>query len=388
MIAMMSAMNSLGNNPAKSAANGPIKSQHQDANKLNQKDPAQEDRSEYEQALSEVSGADESQSKQEAASAKDEGSQEGKTGSDNEQVSTDNAQETVELQPAIIPPAESGTVLAGEHVSELTARRLANKIAGGAQTNQAQSITIMQSLQHQAKTAESAVTTLVQGHTDAKSAAVTSTSDAASSADSAAAVKAALANSTLVKNTMPLTLEGALANAHGTKNLDVASLRVEQQVGDVAPVDRLLAQPTPAKYEWSMVKLDSQQQNWSRQLCNVLQDRIEMQINQHIKQAKIRLDPPELGRLDLTVRFDGDRLSVVVNSSNASVREALQESLANLKGGLADQFGAGVDVNVGGDSLPKQFKESENSVALHSVEEQEMIEHLPAQMSGWLNALA
>ncbi len=401
MIAMMSSMNCLGNHPAKSATNGPIKTQSQDANKLNQKDAAQEDRSEYEQALSKVSGADEGQSKEEVLSVKDEESSTAKTDSDNDQESTDNP-EAGGVQPGIIPPPVSGAErgLTGEHANELAAHQSTGKSVPDVRINQAEPIGVLQSLKYQTKTAEGAVTTQVQGviqeHADAKStvvksAVVTATGDAASSADSASAVKAAmaLANSTTVKNTMPLTLEGALASSHQYKNtLDVTSLRVEQQVGDVSQVDRLLAQPTPTKYEWSMVKLDSQQQSWSKQLCNVLQDRIEMQINQHIKQAKIRLDPPELGRLDLTVRFDGDRLSVVVNSSNASVREALQDSLANLRGGLTDQFGAGVDVNVGGDSLPKQFKESENNVALHSVEEQETIEHLPAQTSGWVNALA
>ncbi len=335
-----------------------------------------------------MSGADESQPKDVASSVKGEGSSSEQNGSDNEQESTDNPEVTGENQPGLIPPAASGALPQG-----LSAQWSAGKIATDGQANQTQSITIMQSLKHQAKTVEGSAPVLgeYRDHIGAKSAVVTANGDAAGAADTAAvkaAVKAALASSVTVKNSMPLTLEGALATAHGTKNLDVASLRVEQQVADVSPVDRLLSQPTPTKYEWSMVKLDSQQQSWSRQLCNVLQDRIEMQVNQHIKQAKIRLDPPDLGRLDLTVRFDGDRLSVVVQSGNASVREALQDSLADLRGGLADQFGAGVDVNVGGDSLPKQFKESENSVALPSVEEQETIEHLPAHTSGWINALA
>lgn len=407
MIAVMSPVNGLGNNAVKTTANGPIKAQNKDANTLNQKDAAQEDRSEYEQALSEVSGADEGQSKDSASSVSEKESSTARIDTDNDPATTDTPPVPLVIQPDIKPVPVSGSTdaQAGELPCELVAQPPGGKVAVDTQVTQAQSITVLQSLKHQAKTAGGSATQPIKaelrGHAETeaaeikfagvKTAAVTSTSDAASSTDSAAAVKAAmaLASATTVKESMPLTLEGALASAHhAKKNLDVTSLRVEQQVGDAANIDRLSPQPAPAKYEWSMVKLDSQQQSWSRQLCNVLQDRIEMHVNQHIKQAKIRLDPPELGRLDLTVRFEGDRLSVVVHSSNASVREALQDSLSDLQGGLADQFGAGVDVNVGGDSLPKQFKESENSVALHSVEEQETIEQLPAHMSGWINALA
>lgn len=164
-----------------------------------------------------------------------------------------------------------------------------------------------------------------------------------------------------------------------------------QSQTQVLAMDATLAersQTANGKYEWSMLKLDSQKQNWSRQLFNTLQDRIEMQANQQIKQAKIRLDPPELGRLELIVRIEGDRMSVSVNASNSSVREALQETNERLRQELENQFGSSVDVNVGSDSSDQAFKNEEELVAVSNVEATEINHSSVPLTTGWLNALA
>ena len=181
-----------------------------------------------------------------------------------------------------------------------------------------------------------------------------------------------------------------LTSAHlsDKKPVDVASLRIDQQVADINAPERLVQQASQGRHEWSAVKMDSQQNAWSKQLFNVLQDRIEMQIHQNIKQANIRLDPPDLGRLDLSVRMDGDRLTVVVNTSNSAIRDALQASLQQLRSELSNQFGTGVDVNVGGGSGEKEFKERENNVALSFSEEQTENAMLPPiELHGLFNTL-
>ena len=175
------------------------------------------------------------------------------------------------------------------------------------------------------------------------------------------------------------------ANLNDKKPVDVASLRIEQQIADINSPERLMTQ---GRHEWSAVKMESQQNAWSKQLFNVLQDRIEMQVHQNIKQANIRLDPPDLGRLDLSVRMDGDRLTVMINTSNSMIREALQASLQQLRSELSNQFGAGVDVNVGGGSGGDEFKEREHNVALSSAEEQtENVTLLPIEQHGLFNTL-
>jgi hypothetical protein len=100
-------------------------------------------------------------------------------------------------------------------------------------------------------------------------------------------------------------------------------------------------------HEWSALKLESAPSQWGQQLLDTLKERVEMQVNQNIKQAHIRLDPPELGKLELTVRVEGDRLSVQLNASNPALREALLQSSERLRMSLSAQHSGGVDVNVG-----------------------------------------
>lgn len=108
-------------------------------------------------------------------------------------------------------------------------------------------------------------------------------------------------------------------------------------------------------HEWSPLKLSSSQSHWGQQLVDTLKERVEMQYSQSIKQAHIRLDPPELGKLDLTVRIDGDKLSVQLNASNPVVRDALLQSSDRLRTSLATEHSGGVEVNVGqGDSQRQQ----------------------------------
>ncbi|SQD78639.1 flagellar hook-length control protein FliK [Moritella yayanosii] len=195
-------------------------------------------------------------------------------------------------------------------------------------------------------------------------------------------------NTTQKLSTVVLLDKLTSANLNDNKPVDVASLRIEQQIADINSPERLMTQATQGRHEWSAVKMESQQNAWSKQLFNVLQDRIEMQVHQNIKQANIRLDPPDLGRLDVSVRMDGDRLTVMINTSNSAIREALQASLQQLRSELSNQFGAGVDVNVGGGSGEKEFQEREHNVALSSSEEQEEnVTLLPIEQRGLFNTL-
>ncbi|NQZ51271.1 MAG: flagellar hook-length control protein FliK [Moritella sp.] len=231
---------------------------------------------------------------------------------------------------------------------------------------QSPSISLLQAVRHQTQSAETSVIERQVNHLNM------------SAAD---AVKANVAKLSTVALLDKLTS----ANLNDKKPVDVASLRIEQQIADINAPERLMTQ---GRHEWSAVKMESQQNAWSKQLFNVLQDRIEMQVHQNIKQANIRLDPPDLGRLDLSVRMDGDRLTVMINTSNTMIREALQASLQQLRSELSNQFGAGVDVNVGGGSGGDEFKEREHNVALSSAEEQtENVTLLPIEQHGLFNTL-
>lgn len=179
----------------------------------------------------------------------------------------------------------------------------------------------------------------------------------ASSAKSGAEVRTqSVAAQNLVANTastLSMTkTELALASTTGT------TPQISSPDAGSSPVTSS-AIPLPASstqgHEWSPLKLSSTQSHWGQQLVDTLKERVEMQYSQSIKQAHIRLDPPELGKLDLTVRIDGDKLSVQLNASNPVVRDALLQSSDRLRTSLATEHSGGVEVNVGqGDSQRQQ----------------------------------
>ncbi|WP_438405678.1 flagellar hook-length control protein FliK, partial [Aeromonas hydrophila] len=107
------------------------------------------------------------------------------------------------------------------------------------------------------------------------------------------------------------------------------------------------APPRPVAYQWAPVRLSDNQSQWGQQLVSLLQDKVELQVNQQVKQAHIRLDPPELGRLELTVKLDGDRLNVQLNVTNPAVRDAMIQAMERLRMSLAPHHAGGVEVNVG-----------------------------------------
>ncbi|WP_256612669.1 flagellar hook-length control protein FliK [Vibrio ostreae] len=99
--------------------------------------------------------------------------------------------------------------------------------------------------------------------------------------------------------------------------------------------------------EWASVRIDTQAGKWGEQMLQVLQDRVTLQAQQNLQEAKIRLDPPDLGKLDLTVRVEGDRLSVQIHANSAATREALMQVSDRLRAELQNQNFVHVDVNVG-----------------------------------------
>lgn len=169
-------------------------------------------------------------------------------------------------------------------------------------------------------------------------------------------VAAEQALSTLLakSNGQPGVLSGRFTLPVMVAGLDVGSVpdtaAVESKLPDARQlaVGQLAAAPSrPADYQWAPVRLSDNQSQWGQQLVNLLQDKVELQVNQQVKQAHIRLDPPELGRLELTVKLDGDRLSVQLNVTNPAVRDAMIQSMERLRMSLAPHHAGGVEVNVG-----------------------------------------
>jgi len=108
-----------------------------------------------------------------------------------------------------------------------------------------------------------------------------------------------------------------------------------------------LTQLKTSAAEWSPINLKSNQGQWGKDLAAALGDRLTMQINQNVKEASVRLDPPDLGRIDLSIKVDGDRMLVSMNSNNAQVRDLINQHLDRLRGELEGQNGQKLEVSVG-----------------------------------------
>lgn len=103
-----------------------------------------------------------------------------------------------------------------------------------------------------------------------------------------------------------------------------------------------------AASEWAPIRLaDQPAQQWGRDLAAALGERLSMQVLQNVKEARVRLDPPELGRIEMTVRLEGDRLNVQLHASQMQVRDLLAQHAERLRLDLIEQHGHSVDVHVG-----------------------------------------
>jgi flagellar hook-length control protein FliK len=117
-----------------------------------------------------------------------------------------------------------------------------------------------------------------------------------------------------------------------------------------------MAGAKPIATEWAPVKVETSHSQWARDLVASLGDRLTMQINQQVKEATVRVDPPELGKVELIVRMDGDRLNIQLNASNAGVRDMLTQHAERLRNDLLAQNLQTVDVHVGQDGQREQHK--------------------------------
>ncbi len=145
--------------------------------------------------------------------------------------------------------------------------------------------------------------------------------------------------------------------------------------------------------EWASMRIDTSAGKWGEQMLQVLQDRVTLQAQQNLQEAKIRLDPPELGKLDLMVRVEGDRLSVQIHSNTAVTREALMQISDRLRSELQNQNFMHVDVNVssgdGGRGNQPSSQDEEPTTIFASRGNDNGIDALSSSQSEhWLNTQA
>jgi flagellar hook-length control protein FliK len=109
-----------------------------------------------------------------------------------------------------------------------------------------------------------------------------------------------------------------------------------------------------------------QSSQWGQKLVHLLSDKINLQLGQQIQRAQIRLDPPQLGVIELSVSVDGDRTTVQLYAANSQVREAMQQNLDQLRQQLAQRLGAEQNLQLDvRDQAQQQQTKQQGAVAQH-----------------------
>lgn len=143
-------------------------------------------------------------------------------------------------------------------------------------------------------------------------------------------------------------------------------------------------------FQWRQEKLKGGPNEWGQRLLNVLGDKVNLQIGQQLQKAQIRLDPPNLGRIDISISVDGDKTSVSLITSNPQVRDAIAQTLDQLRQTLSQNGSVSVDLNFDDKQQEQQHSNSDEKVAenISLVDNTEQDDELRQTVSsGWLNKL-
>jgi flagellar hook-length control protein FliK len=94
------------------------------------------------------------------------------------------------------------------------------------------------------------------------------------------------------------------------------------------------------------LKLTGAPQQWQQPLAQALGDRLQLQLERNNEHAVIRLDPPMLGRIEISIRHAGGALQVNLSASNGDVVRQLHSIGDSLRHDLAQGQFADVSVAI------------------------------------------
>jgi flagellar hook-length control protein FliK len=137
------------------------------------------------------------------------------------------------------------------------------------------------------------------------------------------------------------------------------SIPVTDGTSTVSTLTAGSATATSALPVWQADAMPAQSQHFGQRLLQMLADKVELQLGLNVNKAMIRLDPPSLGSIELSVQLDGDRLTVQMHSSNTQLRDAMGQGLELLRASLQQKLGADVQIELrmGSDSSSQQHQQ-------------------------------
>ncbi|WP_368543874.1 flagellar hook-length control protein FliK [Enterobacter soli] len=102
------------------------------------------------------------------------------------------------------------------------------------------------------------------------------------------------------------------------------------------------------------IKMDADEAKWAQQLHGALNDRLQLQVRNQVQHATIRLDPPEMGKVDISLQIENGRMQVHISASNGETYRALQQISNELRQSLTEQNFVQVNVQVSSQSGQSQ----------------------------------
>lgn len=120
--------------------------------------------------------------------------------------------------------------------------------------------------------------------------------------------------------------------------------------GNAAPsaaiAGALASQPAASAPTTDTVKLAGPPTAWRQSLQEALGERMNVQVGKGIEQAVIRLEPPQMGRIDIAIRHSAGMLEVTISATNGEVLRQLQNVSENLRNDLSQRQFSEVAVTV------------------------------------------
>lgn len=163
-------------------------------------------------------------------------------------------------------------------------------------------------------------------------------------------------------------INAQLAAAHfTTENRESILLNMNEQLVPVQATNSNISQglaavglgtaTQAATSQTQMAPLNLGQNAWESNLGS----RLQMMVGQNVQSAEIRLDPPELGALDIKIKVTNDIASVNITSPHSQVREALETAVPRLREMFAESGLSLGDVNVRQESFAQQQNSAEEN---------------------------
>lgn len=101
--------------------------------------------------------------------------------------------------------------------------------------------------------------------------------------------------------------------------------------------------------------LTNDKDQWPQQLRTLLGERLKLQIENKTQHASIRLDPPEMGKIDISVSVNAGKLHIQINASQSDIYHMLQQSSDELRQDLTSAKTPQVEVQIfSGDKQQQQ----------------------------------